>query len=209
MKWVWTAGSFVLMVMLYLTYQSIKWGKQEHKWQEWFFKGAATAMAAVLAFYGYFSAPSSVNLLIAIGLSVCVLADVILDMNFLAGTVLFGIGHICYCAALLQSGAHGIPSLIVFLLLTAGVIVLYPQIKKLSKEKNTLPYLVYALLISAMLSLSIAQKPLMMAGALLFVISDCMLLFRIVKNIPSKRYDCFIMASYYLAQFLIAASTVF
>ncbi|MBR3015630.1 MAG: lysoplasmalogenase [Clostridia bacterium] len=209
MKWVWTGVSLGLMIMLYLIYQSIKWGSEEHKWQEWFFKGSATAMAAVLAFYGFFSNPSSAHLLIAIGLCVCAIADVILDKHFLAGTVCFGLGHICYCASMLLSGTPGIVSLAAFILLAAAVIFLYPQIKKLSKEKSTLPYLAYALLISAMFSLAIGQKPLMMAGAFLFVVSDCMLLFRIVKNIPSKRYDYLLMGCYYLGQFLIAASTVF
>ncbi|MBR5108677.1 MAG: lysoplasmalogenase [Clostridia bacterium] len=209
MKWYWAGGCLALMTMLYLIYQSIKWGSVEHKWQEWFFKGAATAMAAVLAFYGYSFSLSPVHLMTAIGLSVCVLADVILDLSFLTGTVFFGIGHLCYCAALLMSGPPGRTSLAVFMLLAAAVAVLYPQIKKLSKGKSALPYLAYALLISAMLSLAIGQKPLMMAGALLFVVSDIMLLFRIVRNISSKCYDYLAMGCYYLAQFLIASSTVF
>ena len=105
--------------------------------------------------------------------------------------------------------APGWANLIVFLLLAVGVFALYPQIKKLEKDKSTLPYLGYALLISAMLALSITQKPLLLLGALLFVGSDAMLLFRIVKSIPSKRYDYLCLGCYFLAQFLIAASTVF
>ena len=209
MKWIWTAGAFALMVMLFLTYQSVKWGAQKQKRHELFFKGATTAVAALLAFYGFLSAPSSVRLLKAIGLAVCVLADVILDLHFLTGTAFFGLGHICYCAALLLDGSPGVINLAVFILLTVGVAFLYPQIKKLSKEENALPYLAYALLISAMFSLAIGQRPLMMAGALLFVASDCMLLFRIVRRIPSKRYDYLTLGSYFLAQFLIAASAVF
>ena len=147
MALIWTIACFALMIVMYLIYQSIKWGSEEHKWQEWFFKGAATAMSALLAGYGFFSRPSSTALLILIGLCVCVAADVILDRHFLAGTAAF--------------------------------------------------------------SLSIAQKPLLMLGALLFAGSDVMLLFRIVKNIPSKRYDYLCLGCYFLAQFLIAASTVF
>lgn len=209
MALIWTFSCFALMIVLYLIYQSIKWGSEEHKWQEWFFKGAATAMSALLAGYGFFSRPSSTALLILIGLCVCVAADVILDRHFLAGTAAFALGHVCYCAAMVLLQRPGWPSLIVFLLMAVGVFALYPQIKKLEKDKSTLPYVGYALLISAMFSLSIAQKPLLMLGALLFAGSDVMLLFRIVNNIPSKRYDYLCLGCYFLAQFLIAASTVF
>ena len=193
------------MIVLYLIYQSIKWGSEEHKWQEWFFKGAATAMSALLAGYGFFSRPSVCEDIVCVG----AVAVVILDLHFLAGTAAFALGHICYCAAMVLFQKPGWASLIVFLLLAVGVFALYPQIKKLEKDKSTLPYVGYALLISAMFSLSIAQKPLLMLGALLFAGSDVMLLFRIVKNIPSKRYDYLCLGCYFLAQFLIAASTVF
>ena len=205
----WTIGCFALMVVMYLIYQSIKWGAEEHKWQEWFFKGAATAMSALLAGYGYFSHPSVASLLILIGLCVCVAADVILDRFFLAGTAAFALGHVCYCASMVVSQTLGWVNLAVFLALAVGVLALYPQIKKLEKDKSTLPYLGYALLISAMLALSVGQKPLLMLGALLFVASDVMLLFRIVRKIPSRTYDYLCLGCYYLAQFLIAASTVF
>ena len=79
MKVYWIIACFAMMTVQFLIYQSIKWDTEEHKWQEWFFKGAATAMSAVLAGYGYFSAPASGRLLILVGLCVCVAADVILD----------------------------------------------------------------------------------------------------------------------------------
>ena len=202
-------GCFALMVVLYLIYESIKWGSEEHRWQEWFFKGSATAMSAVLAGYGYLAQSTPVHLLVLIGLCVCVLADVILDKFFLAGTLLFGAAHICYCASMLLSARPGIVNLIVFLALAGGTALLYPQLKKLSGDKNALPYAVYALLISALLALAVTQKPWIMAGALLFVVSDCMLLFRIVKKIPSRLFDYVCLGCYYLAQFLIAVSTLF
>ncbi len=209
MKWVWTGGCLALMIILYLIYESIKWGSEAHKRQEWFLKDAAPGMAALLAGYGYFSRPSAASLFILIGLGVCVAADVILDLHFFAGTAAFGLGHICYCAAMLLSNKPGWINLIVFILLAGGVCVLYPQIRKLESGKSALLYLGYALLIGAMLALSIGPKPLLTLGAVLFVASDAMLLFRIVKHIPSKSYDYLCLGCYYLAQFLIAASTVF
>ena len=197
------------MAVLYLIYESIKWSKQEHKWQERFFKGAATSMSALVAGFGFFSEPSAVRLLVLIGLAVCVIADVVLDIHFLAGTAAFGLGHICYCAALLLSQSPGWINLIVFSLVTAGIFFLYPQMKKLADGSNATPYLVYGLLIGALLSLAITQTSFMMMGALLFVVSDCMLLFLIVKKLRSRKYDYLCLGCYYLAQFLIALSTVF
>ena len=209
MKLFWTIACFALMMVMYLIYQSIKWGTEEHKWQERFFKGAATSMSAVLAAYGYFSHPAVDSLFVLIGLCVCVAADVILDSCFLAGTAAFAVGHLCYCVAMMVFHAPGWVNLIVFFVLSAGVAALYPQIKKLETNKSALPYLGYALLICAVLALTIGQRPLMIAGAVLFAASDVMLLFRIVKNIPSRQYDYLCLGLYFLAQFLIAASTVF
>ena len=79
MRSFWVFSCFGLMAVMYLIYQSIKWGAEEHKWQEWFFKGAAAAMSALLAGSGYFSRPAPERLMILIGLCVFAAADVILD----------------------------------------------------------------------------------------------------------------------------------
>ena len=60
------------------------------------------------------------------------------------------------------------------------------------------------------MTLSGAHRPqkivTMTAGALLFVLSDAMLLTRIVRKITSKKYNYLCLGIYFLAQFLIAAS---
>ena len=209
MRTFWVFSCFGLMAVMYLIYQSIKWGAEEHKWQEWFFKGAAAAMSALLAGYGYFSHPAPERLMILIGLCVFAAADVILDRSFLAGLAAFGLGRLCCCAAMLISRAPGRINLIVFLALLCLILALIPQMKKLAKGRSPLPYQGYALLLAAMTSLAVTQKPLLLAGAVLFAVSDGMLLFQIVKNIKAKRYDYLYLGSHFLALFLIAASTVF
>jgi uncharacterized membrane protein YhhN len=59
-----------------------------------------------------------------------------------------------------------------------------------------------------MLALALPQRPLVLAGALLFVLSDSMLLARIVRKITSKKYNYLCLGIYFLAQFLIAASAL-
>ena len=204
----WAGLCLGLMTGLYLLYQAEKYRENRNKRKELALKGGATLTAALLAGYGCFVKPCPAHFLLLAGLCVCAAADVILDMHFLAGTAAFALGHVCYCAAYLAGNKPGIASLVVFLLLAGTAIVLYPQCKRLAGEGSALPYLGYALLLSVMLSLALPQKPLLLLGAALFVISDGMLLFRIVRKIPSKGYDYACLGAYYLAQFLIAASTV-
>jgi uncharacterized membrane protein YhhN len=59
-----------------------------------------------------------------------------------------------------------------------------------------------------MLALALPQKPVLLLGAALFVLSDGLLLARIVKKLPSRAYDYVCLGCYFLAQFLIAASTL-
>ncbi len=208
MKWVWLIGCFVLMTLLFLIYEKIKFERVGSKSKELFFKGGATAVAALLAGSGYFSRPSPMRLLVLLGLCVCAAADVILDLHFLAGTIAFGLGHVCYCAAMLTPGNAGWWNLAVFAALAAAVGMLYPKLKQLAGKNSPAPYLVYALLICALLSLSLAQRKSMMLGALLFAVSDGMLLYRILRKNNSKPYDYVCLGCYYLAQYLIAASAV-
>ena len=199
---------FGIMTGLYLCYQAEKFRKKGNKKRELALKGGTTLTAALLAGYGYSLRPTPAHLMIMIGLFVCAVADVVLDRHFLAGTVAFGLGHICYCAAYLLSAGPGIGSLILFLVMAGLMIILYPKLKQFSAPDSALPYLGYALLISAMLALALPQKTMLLAGAALFVASDCMLLYRMIRKLPSRAYDYICLGAYFLAQFLIAASTV-
>ena len=200
---------FGAMLALYSCYEAEKYRGNRNRTRELALKGGTTCMAALLAGYGYALHSSLPHLFLLLGLCVCAVADVILDLHFLAGTAAFGLGHLCYCAAYLWASPPGVVSLVLFFLLAAVLLLLYPRLKRFAAPESALPYLLYGLLISAMLSLALPQKPLLFAGALLFVVSDTMLLLRIIRKIPSKVYDYLCLGAYFLAQFLIAASTVY
>ena len=199
---------FGIMLGLYLCYQREKFREKRNKKRELALKGAATLTAALPAWYGFFRQPDPGFLLIAVGLCVCAAADVVLDLHFLAGTACFGLGHVCYCAAYVLLSPPGWPSALLFFLLCAGAGAAYPQLKKLDGPGGALPYLVYALVIAAMLALALPQKPALLAGAGLFVASDALLLVRIAYKVPSRGYDYLCLGCYYLAQFLIGASVL-
>lgn len=199
---------FAVMAGLYLRYMAEKYRKDRNKKRELALKGGATLTAAALAAYGFLTDPTPSHALLLAGLCVCAAADIVLDLHFLAGTAAFGLGHLCYCAAYLLAKTPGWGSFAVFLLLCLAISFLYPRLKRHAAPKSALPYLGYAVLISAMLALALPQRPLVLAGALLFVLSDAMLLTRIVRKITSKKYNYLCLGIYFLAQFLIAASAL-
>ena len=199
---------FTVMTGLYLLYMAEKYRKDRNKKRELALKGGTTLTAAALAAYGFAVNPTASRGLLLAGLCVCAAADIVLDLHFLAGTAAFGLGHFCYCAAYLLAKTPGWGSFAVFLLLCLAISFLYPRLKQHAAPKSALPYLGYAVLISAMLALALPQRPLVLAGALLFVLSDSMLLARIVRKITSKKYNYLCLGIYFLAQFLIAASAV-
>ena len=69
-------------------------------------------------------------------------------------------------------------------------------------------FLAYALVLCALLGLAVPQKPMLLAGAALFALSDALLSRRILLNISSAGYDYLCLGVYYLAQLLIGASTL-
>ena len=172
---------FVVMTGLYLRYMAEQYRKERNRKRELALKGGATLTAALLAGYGFAADPSASHGMLLLGLCVCAAADVILDLHFLAGTAAFGLGHLCYCAAYLLAKTPGWGSLAVFLPLCGVIAFLYPRLKRYAAPDSALPYLGYAVLISAMLALALPLRPLLLAGALLFVLSDAMLLTRIVR----------------------------
>ena len=111
-----------------------------------------------------------------------------------------------YSAAYVLAAPPGWTSLGAFAVLAVFCLLRYPGLKKYAGKKNPLPYLGYALLLCVMLSLALPQKPVLLAGAALFVVSDSLLARRIMLKIQSNRYDDLCLGVYYLAQFLIALS---
>lgn len=71
-----------------------------------------------------------------------------------------------------------------------------------------MPFLVYSLIIAAMLSLALTQQPLPAAGALIFAISDGILFYRLIHK-AGRLSNHLCMLFYYSAQFLLALSCVF
>ncbi|NLX83093.1 MAG: lysoplasmalogenase [Clostridiales bacterium] len=169
-----------------------------------FFKGLTTLLASALAVYAYTQTGQTYALILAIGIAVCALADVMLEINFLAGMGVFAAGHVIYIISFWMRNPPRLPSLFLFLALLALVTFVRQRVRK-RVDFSTLPHFAYALLISSMVSVAMAQPVLTFIGAVLFVVSDGIIARRLI--FPDKNpWDRACILLYYSAQFLLAAS---
>jgi len=200
---------FLLTFGLFLLYQWKKTGVKGEDAIALAFKGGATLCCTALAVYGAAMNQQTGFWFLAIGLFVCTLADVLLGIHFLTGMGCFALGHIFYCIACFSISPPRLPSVVAFLLLMLGVLAIIPWIKRHNDGRNIVPFIAYGVVLCVMLSFAVAQRPILLIGAVLFVVSDVMLGYRIATDKKSKRYDYACLGCYYLAQFLIGASAVF
>lgn len=192
----------VMMLFLGFTYQiacETQWYTVKQKLA---FKGLTTLMAAILALYAYWTSGQAFALVMAIGLALCAFADVLLELNFLAGMAFFAAGHLAYILSFWLRKPPGPLSLAVFLCLS----LLSTLVARWAKGKvgfDLKPYWAYALIIGAMVSLAAAQSWPVFLGAALFAASDAIIGRRLV--FPDKDpWDRACIALYYTAQFLLA-----
>jgi len=139
--------------------------------------------------------------------------DVILDLtfqgNFIAGLVSFLTAHLFYVALFLQGSAVRrqmiLPTVLAVAFPAAMAAFLWPHLGQMQ-----LPVAVYIGVISSMLVTSLHRSRLnytVIAGAIAFVISDSVLaLNKFYSPFPWARYA--IMATYYLAQYLIVTGVL-
>ena len=198
--------SFGLVLVFYLLYEGNKYSKRFSRPVAVFFKGMATFCACLLAFYGAARSGRTADFLLAIGLFVCAVADVVLDIRFVAGMGVFALGHALFCAAYIILCP---PTTLNFILLAFFAVLITLGALKFKKRlgQRAVSFVLYAYVLFAMLSLGVTQRPVLAIGAVFFVISDTTL----AKNIllgASRRQDYFSLGCYYLGQYLIALSVI-
>lgn len=143
------------------------------------------------------------------GFGVCMVADIVLEIVFMYGALLFGIGHIFYFAAYCKVAPFQWKDLkwaCISFPLAVGIIVFLP-IFDFGDVIMELVCIVYALLISCMLSKAIsnylrlhdAVTLTFMVGSVMFFFSDFMLLFEQFSSAPNI-VGSLCVNSYYPAQ---------
>lgn len=170
-------------------------------------KGGTTLIAAALALVAALWTNLPAAWWLVAGLCLCAVADVLLELKFEAGMLVFALGHVCYIAAFISR--RGPTAVHIALFLALAAIALWVT-RKLKKPLDGLyaPVSVYSMLILAMLTLSFGQPLPALIGAVLFVISDSLILYRLVR--PAGRLnDAACILLYYCGQYLLALSAFF
>lgn len=199
-----TLSILALMLLCGFTYQVACEKQWYSKAARLFFKGVTTLFASLLAFYAYWQTGEQAALLMAVGILLCAIADVLLELNFLMGTACFAAGHLMYLVSFFQKQTPGLPSLLLFLLLASISTYVVHHYKK-QAAFNLLPFYAYSLVIAAMVAAALAQNPLVFLGAALFAASDGIIARRLLN--PGKDpWDRACIALYYAAQFILAAT---
>lgn len=164
------------------------------------------------------------KVIILIALIFACLGDIVLEINFIIGALLFAVGHIfffCSYSCLIKFKLNDLlTGMIIFIFIL--ILILFVPIFVFENIIMEILCIVYAFIISMMLSKAVSnyiqlknkQNLLILLGSVLFAFSDLMLLFNIfsILNIMIFDYSLFgilCLTTYYTAEFLLAHSILY
>ncbi len=183
---------------------------RENDLLQFIFKPLAMLAIISLVFLNSSSPMNFYQKAILSGLIFSVVGDVFLikqDRFFVPGLISFLIGHLCFIAAFWSS--PNLPSMLIYLAYIAFFLsLLWPELGKLK-----IPVIVYSLVLALMSWMALSQTInhhdhetlFAFLGSIFFVASDSLLAFNKFKK-PFPLAHLFILATYFLAQWLIALS---
>ena len=155
------------------------------------------------------------SIILFIGLIFAMLGDIVLQLHFISGAILFAIGHIlffcAYCTIIRFKPKDLLYGLAIFIPVLA--LILFLPIFDFGDIVMKLVCIIYALIISAMTSKAISNylqdksllNLIVLIGSSLFIFSDFMLLFDVFSELSSV-FGILCLATYYPAEFLLAHS---
>ena len=142
--------------------------------------------------------------LLAIVLTLGAAADMVLELNFVAGAAIFALGHV---VAIVLYFRNRMPVSPLWQRLLAFLVVfwLWGIVVRVVPDDWQMPVAVYSLFLSGMLLTAAASRfPLALAGAALFVFSDSLIFARMGPLEGVGWADFAIWATYFAGQALIA-----
>jgi uncharacterized membrane protein YhhN len=142
--------------------------------------------------------------LLAIVLTLGAAADMVLELNFVAGAAIFALGHVVAIILYYRNRMTNSPLWQRLLAFVVGVFWLWGTVR-LVPDDWQMPVAVYSLFLSGMLLMASASRfPLAVAGAALFVFSDGLIFARMGPLEGANWADFAIWATYFAGQALIA-----
>jgi len=154
-------------------------------------------------------------IVMVIGLILSMLGDIVLNIYFIGGAILFALGHVAFVIAYCYLKRFKVKDLIPILVIAipSSLIITLVPIFDFGGILMQLVCLIYALIISCMVGKSVSNyfndrtftNLIIMIGSFLFFFSDLMLLFDVFANV-SIVFGLLCLASYYPAQILLSYS---
>lgn len=171
--------------------------------------GAVNLVAAFKTEYRKFA------IIMLIGLVFAMLGDIVLNIEFMYGAILFAIGHVFYFVAYMKLSKFKWTELLyaACIFVPCALIILFLPIFNYGSDMLKYLCVVYALVISLMTGRAISNYVqnkstpalIIIIGSALFCFSDLMLLFDAFANV-SAIFEILCLATYYPAQILLAYS---
>lgn len=149
-----------------------------------------------------------------IALTIAMLGDILINLNFYLGTIVFGLGHVFYFASYCMLDKMNRKDFLwgMMISLISLMVIFFTPFLNFGGALMQGICGVYAVIISFMLGKAISNSLrqtnmtnlIIVIGSLLFFISDFMLMLKSFADLPVAGYLC--LGTYYPAQFLLAFS---
>ncbi len=175
-------------------------------------KAGATSAAVLTAWAAACRSQSRAAWLVVAAAVCCMIADVLLEVKFTAGSALFGVGHLFFMASYFTQAGPSAVTALVFGILFGGMYLLHRgQLFVLGKKKAAA--CLYSALLSAMTAMALTAAVqnrdvtgwMTGAGASCFFLSDNILIKRRLTGSRSQTMGRWILVFYYGALYLITA----
>lgn len=206
-------GVVVFQLIFFVLYEKSKHKRNVSRQMAGVFKCAVTFSSFVLAVVFACRMPQFGSFVLCFGMLLDTVADYVLIFRFIRGMAIFGMGHAMYCLAFVSKTALGALNVIVtlslFLLCSVFVYFMKDKLRARFPGQNPAPFVAYAFVSCLLLGAACTQNGCLFSGAVLFVISDCMLATRFTLNIKGRPYDYLSLFVYYAAQLLLATGLFF
>ena len=154
-----------------------------------------------------------------IGLTFSMVGDIVLNIEFMIGAAIFGVGHIFYFVAYTFAQRYKFVDFAIcgLLALTSTLVVTFVKAFDFGSNLMEAVVVVYAFVISTMLGKAIGnlirerslKNILLVVGSVLFFFSDLMLLFSVFLPSSGIVFDILCLVTYYPAQCVLASALLF
>lgn len=178
------------------------------------FKALATSMAVFNCASGLTTGDRVLSdWLIFVGLLFCVLADVLLELEFLWGVIAFGMAHLFFIAGIYQVEGIKIGCIIGMVVIYGVLFLIFRKgLSRLGKLK--IPILIYAAVLSFMVSMAVnaamiapgRSRYMLAAGACAFLLSDSLIAVRTIEKKQSLLLGAVLLVLYYSAVYMLGMS---